>query len=58
MFKISSIAHAAALGAAALSTVLAAHAATVSVKIVGFNDYHGQLESPGTFGQNLGVPAA
>ncbi|MBC7942048.1 MAG: bifunctional metallophosphatase/5'-nucleotidase [Chitinophagaceae bacterium] len=58
MFKISSIARAAAVGVAALSTVLAAHAAPVSVKIVGFNDYHGQLESPGTFGQNLGVPAA
>ena len=35
------------------------HAATpVSVKIVAFNDYHGNLETPGTFGQNTGVPAA
>jgi 5'-nucleotidase len=31
---------------------------TVEVKIVGFNDYHGNLLSPGTFGQNLNVPAA
>jgi len=29
-----------------------------SVKIIGFNDYHGNLESPGTFGVNLLVPAA
>ncbi len=31
-------------------------AATLNVKIVGFNDYHGNLESPGTFGQNTAVP--
>jgi 5'-nucleotidase len=30
----------------------------VKVRIVGFNDYHGNLQSPGTFGQNTGVPAA
>ncbi|MBT9488275.1 MAG: bifunctional metallophosphatase/5'-nucleotidase [Rubrivivax sp.] len=29
----------------------------VNVKIVGFNDYHGNLQSPGTFGQNTGVPS-
>jgi 5'-nucleotidase len=29
-----------------------------SVKIIGFNDYHGNLESPGTFGVNTLVPAA
>ena len=28
------------------------------VKIVGFNDYHGNLQSPGSFAPNLGVPAA
>ena len=28
------------------------------VKLIGFNDYHGTLESPGTFGQNTSVPAA
>jgi 5'-nucleotidase len=28
------------------------------VKIIAFNDYHGNLESPGTFGVNTGVPAA
>jgi 5'-nucleotidase len=29
-----------------------------TVKLIGFNDYHGNLESPGTFGVNLSVPAA
>lgn len=40
------------VGAAAVTPV------PLTVKIVGFNDYHGALESPGTFGANLGVPAA
>jgi 5'-nucleotidase len=30
----------------------------VTVKIIGFNDYHGNLESPGTFGANTTVPTA
>jgi 5'-nucleotidase len=29
-----------------------------TVKVLAFNDYHGNLESPGTFGQNSGIPAA
>jgi 5'-nucleotidase len=29
-----------------------------TVKIVGFNDYHGTLQSPGTFGTNTTVPTA
>ena len=39
----------------------AAHAqaqSTVIVKLIGFNDYHGTLQSPGTFGVNTMVPAA
>lgn len=32
--------------------------APFSVKIIGFNDYHGNLQSPGTFSTDLGVPAA
>lgn len=28
------------------------------VKLIGFNDYHGTLESPGTFGENTSVPTA
>ena len=34
----------------------AAVAATFDVKIIGFNDYHGTLQSPGTFGVNTLVP--
>jgi 5'-nucleotidase len=30
----------------------------ITVKILAFNDYHGTLESPGTFGQNTGIPSA
>jgi 5'-nucleotidase len=33
-------------------------AAPFAVKVIGFNDYHGTLESPGTFGQSTAVPAA
>ena len=29
-----------------------------TIKVVGFNDYHGTLESPGTFGETTAVPAA
>ncbi len=29
-----------------------------TAKIIGFNDYHGNLQSPGTFGINTSVPAA
>ena len=28
------------------------------VKLIGFNDYHGTLESPGSFGQNTSIPSA
>ena len=35
-----------------------APAAPFTVKVMGFNDYHGTLESPGTFGQTTAVPAA
>jgi 5'-nucleotidase len=31
---------------------------TLTVKIVGLNDFHGNLQSPGTFGENLSIPAA
>src|SRR5215470_8531832 len=30
----------------------------VTVKVIAINDYHGNLQSPGTFGQNLNVPTA
>lgn len=32
--------------------------AAFPVKIIAFNDYHGNLESPGTFGVNTAVPSA
>lgn len=32
--------------------------APFTVKVIGFNDYHGTLESPGTFGLTSAVPAA
>jgi 5'-nucleotidase len=32
--------------------------APLTVKLIGFNDYHGTLQSPGTFGQNTIVPSA
>jgi len=48
-----------ALALASLSTQAALPAAAkppVTIKIIGFNDYHGNLQSPGTFGQNTLVP--
>ena len=30
----------------------------INVKIIGFNDYHGNLQSPGSFAPNLALPAA
>lgn len=35
-----------------------AKAEPFKVKVIGFNDYHGTLESPGTFGESAAVPAA
>jgi 5'-nucleotidase len=29
-----------------------------TVKVIGFNDYHGNLQSPGTFGENTTIPSA
>ncbi|WP_077034503.1 bifunctional UDP-sugar hydrolase/5'-nucleotidase [Pelomonas sp. KK5] len=43
------------LTAAALAQ---AQTAPITVKIIGFNDYHGNLQTPGTFGVNTIVPAA
>jgi hypothetical protein len=31
---------------------------TVTVRVIGFNDFHGNLQSPGTFGVNTSVPPA
>lgn len=52
----------AALLCAALPACAAAPAPTAAapfkVKVIGFNDYHGQLQSPGTFGEHTAIPAA
>lgn len=32
-------------------------AAPFAVKVIGFNDYHGNLQSPGTFGVSTAIPA-
>src|SRR5262245_21026984 len=31
---------------------------TVTLRVIGLNDFHGNLQSPGTFGENLNVPPA
>jgi len=53
MSKIKLAIRAVALAACTLATAVATQAATVNLKVVGFNDYHGTLETPGTFSQNL-----
>jgi hypothetical protein len=60
------VALACALTASAVSLGLAASevraqagvATPITVKVIGFNDYHGNLQSPGTFGVNTSIPAA
>jgi 5'-nucleotidase len=42
----------------ATPTVTPASTPPFTAKIIGFNDYHGTLESPGTFGVNTAVAAA
>ena len=49
------------LGSLAAVLALAGCASTgqpFDVKLIGFNDYHGNLQSPGSFAPNLGVAAA
>jgi 5'-nucleotidase len=65
MLKLRPLSLAAACAAALLAVVPAPEAAAqaqpkppFTVKIIGFNDYHGNLQSPGTFGQNTLVPQA
>ena len=49
--------------AAGMLGLSAAHAtsvpiSTITVKIIGFNDFHGNLQSPGTFGANTTIATA
>ncbi|MES2101385.1 MAG: bifunctional metallophosphatase/5'-nucleotidase [Pseudomonadota bacterium] len=58
--RVSAVMRAAVMATIGL-VALGAHAAparSITVKIIGFNDYHGNLQSPGTFGINTIVPAA
>lgn len=58
--KVNTLALAVALAAIGIDAANSATTAPspISVKIIGFNDYHGNLQSPGTFGVNTLVPAA
>ena len=47
-----------ACGGGSSTNVSAPPQAPFTAKIIGFNDFHGNLESPGTFSENTGVPAA
>jgi len=58
MFKLNQTLRSGALAAFALASLASAQAETINIKILGINDYHGTLESPGTFGQNTAVPVA
>jgi len=58
MNKLTRLARAVALATVALGAAAAVNAASVNVKIIGFNDYHGNLETPGTFGVNTLVPTS
>src|SRR3954462_2451884 len=57
--KTPLLALAVSLSAAFAGTACAQSTTTpIDVKIIGFNDFHGNLQSPGPFGQNTVVPAA
>ena len=43
---------------AATGVNAARHKRPFQVKLIGFNDFHGNLQSPGTFGQNTSIPTA
>jgi 5'-nucleotidase len=54
--KLRTLAIAAAL--VAFASAQAQTNAPITVKLIGFNDYHGNLQTPGTFGVNTTIPAA
>jgi 5'-nucleotidase len=56
-FRLRTLCAFAAL-ALASSVAFAQAAVPFKVKVIGFNDFHGNLQSPGTFGVNTVVPAA
>jgi 5'-nucleotidase len=56
--KLRPLAIAAALAAFAFASAQAQTTAPITVKLIGFNDYHGNLQTPGSFGVNTTIPAA
>jgi 5'-nucleotidase len=59
LFALGRTLLAATLAAAFAGAAIAQTApAPITIKIIGFNDFHGNLQSPGTFGQNTIVPSA
>jgi len=56
--KFHRFALAAAAALALASAPALAAAPPFKVKVIGFNDYHGNLQSPGTFGINTTIPPA
>ncbi|MEO6321245.1 MAG: bifunctional metallophosphatase/5'-nucleotidase [Polaromonas sp.] len=46
------------IAAAVASMLVITPEPAFTVKVIGFNDYHGNLESPGSFGENTSVPAS
>ena len=56
--KIRTLVSALAASALCLGAALAATPAPFVVKLIGFNDFHGNLQSPGTFGSNTTIPSA
>ena len=58
MKKLSTLASLVAGAVLCMSHAFAAAPEPFVVKLIGFNDYHGNLQSPGTFGVNTTIPAA
>jgi len=58
MKKMSPLAALLAGALLCLGNAFAAPPEPFVVKLIGFNDYHGNLQSPGTFGINTTIPAA
>jgi 5'-nucleotidase len=55
---LAAVAATAAVAASLIGGCSGGDSAPFTVKMIGFNDYHGNLESPGTFGASTAVPAA
>jgi 5'-nucleotidase len=56
--KLRSLAFATALAAFGFAGAQAQTTVPITVKLIGFNDYHGNLQTPGIFGVNTTIPAA